>query len=58
VGWLLQLALIVTDCPRVGAAGFAVGAHTGTPLPPAVAQVTVCLGGVPETTRLEQAGLL
>jgi len=59
VGWLLQLALIVVDCPIVGAVGFAVGAQTATPAPPpAATQVTVCVGGVPETTKLEQAGLL
>jgi len=60
VGWLVQLGLIVVDCPSDGAAGFAVGAQTGTPAPPppAGAQVTVCVGGVPETVMLPQAGLL
>jgi hypothetical protein len=58
VGWLLQLALIVVDCPGAGAAGLAVGAQPGVPPPPAVTQVTVCASGVPETTRPEQAGLL
>jgi hypothetical protein len=58
VGRSLQLALIVVDCPIAGAAGFAVGAQTGAPPPPAGTQVTVCVGGVPEMTRFAQLGLL
>jgi len=59
VGWLVQLALIVVDCPSDGAAGFAVGVQTGAPAPPPDgAQVTVCVGGVPEMVMLPQAELL
>ncbi|HEV8257700.1 MAG TPA: hypothetical protein VGR42_12050 [Casimicrobiaceae bacterium] len=56
-GPLLQLALIVVDDPTDGEAGFAVGAQAGTPvLPPT--QVTVCVGGVPDTTKLLQLGFV
>jgi hypothetical protein len=50
---LLQLALIIACCPIAGDAGFAVGAQTGTPVP-AVTQVTVCVGGVPDRMKLLQ----
>jgi hypothetical protein len=46
---------MVVDLPIAGAAGFAVGAQTGT-LGPTVTQVTVCVGGVPDTTKLLQLG--
>jgi hypothetical protein len=50
---LLQLALIVVGWPTArGDGGLAVGAQTGTPLPPT--HVTVWLDGVPETTKLVQ----
>ena len=52
-GPLLQFAVIVVDCPTEGDAGLAVGAQTGTP-PPAVMQVTVWFGGVPDTAKLLQ----
>jgi len=56
---LVQLALIVVDWPSDGAAGFAVGVQTEAPAPPPDgAQVTVCVGGVPEMVMLPQAGLL
>jgi hypothetical protein len=54
---LLQLALIVADCATAGDAGFALGAQTGTPVP-TVTQVTVCVGGVPDTTKLLQLGFV
>jgi hypothetical protein len=54
---LLQLALIVADCPTAGDAGLAIGAQTGTPAPPPT-HVTVCVGGVPDTTKLLQLGFV
>lgn len=54
---MLQLALIVADCPTAGEAGFTVGAQTGTP-EPTVTQVTVWFGGVPDTTKLVQLGFV
>ena len=51
---MLQLALIVVDDPTDGEAGFAVGAQTGTPVPPPTTHVTVCVGGVPDRTKLLQ----
>lgn len=51
---MLQLALIVVDDPTDGDAGFAVGAQTGTPVPPPTTHVTVCEGGVPDRTKLLQ----
>jgi hypothetical protein len=56
-GPLLQLALIVVDDPTNGDVGFAVGAQTGTPVP-APTHVTVCVGGVPDTTKLLQLGFV
>ena len=56
-GPLLQLALIVVDDPTDGDAGFAVGAQAGTPVPP-VTHITVCVGGVPDTTKLLQFGFV
>jgi hypothetical protein len=56
-GPLLQLALIVVDCPTCGDAGFAVGAQAGTPAAPPT-HVTVCVGGVPDTTKLLQLGFV
>jgi len=54
---LVQLALIVVCCPIAGAAGVAVGVHTGDPTA-ADTQVTVCVGGVPVMTKLLQLGLV
>ena len=54
---MLQLALIVVDCPTAGDAGFAVGAQAGTPVPPPT-HVTVCVGGVPDKTKLLQLGFV
>jgi hypothetical protein len=48
----MQPALIVVDCPAAGRDGFAVGVHTGAGLEPA--QVMVCAGGVPLSTKLAQ----
>ena len=56
-GPLLQLALIVVDDDTAGDAGFAVGAQAGTPVPP-VTHITVCVGGVPDTTKLLQLGFV
>ena len=58
LGWFVQLALIVVSCPMAGEAGFALGVHTGTPPPEPVTQVTVWFGGVPDTVKLAQAGLV
>jgi len=54
---LVQFALIVVCWPTAGEAGFAVGVHVGT-VPPPVTQVTVCVGDVPETTKLLQLGFV
>ena len=57
IGPLLQFAVIVTDCPTAGDAGLAVGAHTGAPAP-AVTQVRVWFGGVPDNAKLLQFGFV
>jgi hypothetical protein len=58
VGWFVQLALIVVCCPVAGEAGLALGVHTGRPPPGLVTQVTVCVGGAPDTVKLVHAGLV
>ncbi|HEY6854139.1 MAG TPA: hypothetical protein VI139_07825 [Gemmatimonadales bacterium] len=58
LGWFVQLALTVVACPMAGEAGFALGVHTGTPPPTLVTHVTVWFGGVPDTVKLAQAGLV
>jgi hypothetical protein len=57
VGPLVQFALMVVCCPIAGEVGVALGAHTGTRFG-AVTQVTVWVGGVPETVKLEHAGFV
>jgi len=58
LGWFVQLALIVVCLPIAGEAGLALGVHTGRPPPGLVTQVTVCVGGVPETVKLLHAGFV
>ena len=58
VGWFVQLALTVVRAPAAGDVGLFVGAHTGAPLPPPLAQVIVCDPAGPEMLKLVQLGLV